>query len=206
MLYYRFSLEAALQGMTKNNPTEKQIEAKTSKATLKHAPEKIFIGTNIKNRFTSYIATTYRNMFSFWLLFVISKAFLAAFKHVPVCWKSIAWKLLLFWSFNTLPSKQILTQSQQQKPSSKRGNLLKANSRDCVSLLTICSMCKTLFEYFLVYYKRVFVYVFAMTTSFSMYLLSVLKRFQTLTYFYLLSVFYWVQKKPPEVLFKKGDF
>ena len=67
-------------------------------------------------------------------------------------------------------------------------------------------MPKTLFEYFLVYNKDVFVYFFALTTSFSMYLLPVLKRFQTLTYFYLLSALYLVQKKPPEVLFEKGVF
>ena len=37
MLYYHFSLEAVLQGMAKNNPTEKQIDTKIQ-ATLKHAP------------------------------------------------------------------------------------------------------------------------------------------------------------------------
>ena len=31
MLRYHFSLEAVLQGMAKNNPTEKQIEAKIIK-------------------------------------------------------------------------------------------------------------------------------------------------------------------------------
>ena len=31
MLRYHFSLEAVLQGMAKNNPTEKQIEAKIVK-------------------------------------------------------------------------------------------------------------------------------------------------------------------------------
>ena len=72
---------------------------------------------------------------------------------------------------------------------------LKANSKDCASLLTT----------FLVYYEHVFVYcnVFAATISFSIYLLSILNRSHTLIYFYLLSVLYWVQKKPPEVSFKK---
>ena len=37
MLCYHFSLQVVLQDMAKNNPTEKQIEAKI-KATLKHAP------------------------------------------------------------------------------------------------------------------------------------------------------------------------
>ena len=63
---------------------------------MKTDREKMFIGTNFKNRFTSYITTTYPNLFSFGLLSVISKAFLADFEHGPVCWKSIAQKLLLF--------------------------------------------------------------------------------------------------------------
>ena len=37
MLCYNFSLEAFLQGMAKNNPTEKQIDAEMQ-ATLKHGP------------------------------------------------------------------------------------------------------------------------------------------------------------------------
>ena len=37
MLCYYFSLEAVLQGMAKNNPTEKQIDAEMQ-ATLKHGP------------------------------------------------------------------------------------------------------------------------------------------------------------------------
>ena len=35
MLWYYFSLEAVLQGMAKNNPTEKQIDAEIQ-ATFKH--------------------------------------------------------------------------------------------------------------------------------------------------------------------------
>ena len=37
MLCYYFSLEAVLQGMAKNNPDEKQTDAKIQ-VTLKHAP------------------------------------------------------------------------------------------------------------------------------------------------------------------------
>ena len=83
---------------------------------------------------------------------------------------------------------------------------LKTNSRDCASLRTTCSISKTLFKCFLVYYEHVFVYcdVFVVTISFSMYLLSILNRFHTFIYFYLLSVLHWVQKKSPEVFFKKG--
>ena len=36
MLCYYFSLEAVLQGVAKNNPTEKQIDAEIQ-ATLQHA-------------------------------------------------------------------------------------------------------------------------------------------------------------------------
>ena len=95
-----------------------------------------------------------------------------------------------------MPSKQILKLVAET---------LKANSRDCASLLTICSMSKTLFKCFLVYYEHIFVYcdVFATTSSFSMYLLSIVNRFHTLIYFYLLKVLYCVQKKPPQVYFKK---
>ena len=37
MLCYYFSLEAVLQGMAKNNPTEKEIDPEMQ-ATLKHGP------------------------------------------------------------------------------------------------------------------------------------------------------------------------
>ena len=37
MLCYYFTLEAVLQGVGENNPTEKQIDAEIQ-ATLKHAP------------------------------------------------------------------------------------------------------------------------------------------------------------------------
>ena len=81
---------------------------------------------------------------------------------------------------------------------------LLANSRDCASLLTTCSISsKTLFKLFLVYYEHVFVYcdVFAVTICFTMSLLSILNIFHNLIYFHLLSVLYWVQKKPPEMFF-----
>ena len=67
-------------------------------------------------------------------------------------------------------------------------------------------MYKTLFECFLVYYEHVFVYVFAVATAFFMSLLPILNRFQTLIYFYLLSVLYWVyfvQRHPLKKLLSK---
>ena len=87
MLCYHFSLEAVLQSMAKNNPTENKSKQKFESDIKAHMntdrKENVkFIVTNFKDRFASYIATTYPNMFS-----VISKFFAADFEHVFVCWK-----------------------------------------------------------------------------------------------------------------------
>ena len=48
MLCYHFPLEAVLQGVAKNKPTEKQIDAEIQ-TTLKHAPaRKLAEGKNVK--------------------------------------------------------------------------------------------------------------------------------------------------------------
>ena len=54
-----------------------------------------FIVTNFKDRFTSYITTTYPNMFSLGLS-VISKIFVAYLSRCLFAEKDIAQKLLLF--------------------------------------------------------------------------------------------------------------
>ena len=54
-----------------------------------------FIVTNSKDRFTSYITTTYPNMFSLGLSF-ISKVFVADLSMCLSAGKDIAQKLLLF--------------------------------------------------------------------------------------------------------------
>ena len=54
-----------------------------------------FIVTNFKDRFTSYITTTYPNMFSLRLP-VISKVFVADLNMCLFAGKDIAQKLLLF--------------------------------------------------------------------------------------------------------------
>ena len=54
-----------------------------------------FIVTNLKDRFTSYITTTYPNMFSLGLS-VISKVFLADLSMCLFAGKDIVQKLLLF--------------------------------------------------------------------------------------------------------------
>ena len=54
-----------------------------------------FIVTNSKDRFTSYITTTYPNMFSL-RLSVISKVFVADLNMCLFAGKDIAQKLLLF--------------------------------------------------------------------------------------------------------------
>ena len=68
---------------------------------------------------------------------------------------------------------------QTNNYSKSAAETLKASSRDCASLLTACSMFSG------IYYEHVFVYcdVFAVTISFSMYLLSILHRFHTLSTF-----------------------
>ena len=54
-----------------------------------------FVVTNFKDRFTSYITTTYSNMFSLGLS-VISKVFVADLSMCLFAEKGIAQKLLLF--------------------------------------------------------------------------------------------------------------
>ena len=46
------------------------------------------------------------------------------------------------------PGNNLITQSRQQKAWNKMWNLLKVNSRDCVSLLTNCNISKTFFQVF----------------------------------------------------------
>ena len=137
-------------------------------------------------------------MFYFGLSSVISKVFIPDFEHVIVCWKRYSTKTIVI-----LILKYLVQQTNTYSKSA--AETLKANSRDCASLLTTCSMSKTLFECFLVYYEHVFVYcdVFAVKISFLRFLSSTLNRLHTLIYFYLLSDLYWVQKKPPEVFFRK---
>ena len=53
------------------------------------------VTTNFKDRFTSYIITSYRNMFSLGLS-VISKVFVADLSTCLLTGKDIAQKLLLF--------------------------------------------------------------------------------------------------------------
>ena len=134
----------------------------------------------------------YRLLFVRFLLLTLSMWFF-------FCWKRHSTKTVVLLFLRYL--------AQQTNTYSKSAaETLKANCKDCASLWTTCSMSKTFFKCFLVYYEHAFVYcdVFVVKISFSMYLLSVLNRFHTLTYFYLLSVLYWIQKKPPEVFFKKG--
>ena len=118
-------------------------------------------------------------MFSFGLSSLISKVFVADFEHVFVCWKRYSTKTIVVLILKYL--------AQQTNTYSKSAaETLKANSRDCASLLTTCSMSKTLFKCFLVYYEHVFVYcdVFAVTISFLRFLLSILKRSWSTFIFY----------------------
>ena len=111
-------------------------------------------------------------MFSFGLSSVISKVFVADFEHMFFCWKRYSTKTIAVLILKYL--------AQQTNTYSKSAaETLKASSRDCASLLTACSMFSG------IYYEHVFVYcdVFAVTISFSMYLLSIFNRFHTLSTF-----------------------
>ena len=127
---------------------------------------------------------------------------------IPICF-FLDYRLLFLWllmmtlsmfffgwkrhSKSTIVAVILNNFAQQTNTYSKSAaETLRANSKNCTSLLTTCSMSKTLF-------KR-----FAATISCSMYLLAILNVFHSLIYFYLLSALYWVQKKPRKVFFKKG--
>ena len=117
-------------------------------------------------------------MFSFGLSSVISKFFVADFEHVFFCWKRHSTKTIV-----VLIPRYLAQQTNTY--SNSAAETLKASSRDCASLLTTCSRSISLFKCFLVYYEHVLVYcdVFAVTISFSMYLLSIFNRFHTLSTF-----------------------
>ena len=136
-----------------------------------------FIVTNYKIDLYHKLQLPIRMCFFFELSSVISKFFVADFEHVFFGWKRPSTKTIV------LILKYLAQQTNTYSKSA--AETLKANSRDCASLLTTCSMSKTLFKCFLVYYEHVFVYcdAFAFTIPFSMYLLSILNRFHTLSTF-----------------------
>ena len=89
-------------------------------------------------------------MFPFGLSPVTSKVFVADFEHVLVYWKR--------YSTNTIVVLILKYLAQQTNTYSKSAaETLKANSRDCASLLSTCSTSKTLLKCFLVYYEHVLV-------------------------------------------------
>ena len=104
-------------------------------------------------------------------LFWLSSIFVADFENVLFCWKRYSTKTTVVLILKYL-AQQTNTYSESV------AETLKADSRDCASLLTTCCMSKALLKCFLVYFEHVVVYcdVFAVTTSFSMYLLYLLFR------------------------------
>ena len=80
-------------------------------------------------------------MFSFGLSSVISKVFVADFEHVFFCWKRHSTKTIFVLILKYLAQ-------QTNTYSNLAAGTLKANSRDCASLSTTCSMYKTLFKCF----------------------------------------------------------
>ena len=136
-------------------------------------------------------------MFSFGLSSVICKVFVADFEHVFFCLKRHSTKTIVVVILKYLAQ-------QRNTYSNSAVETLKGNSRDWGSLLTTCSTSKTLFKCFRC--------TMNMPLFTAMFLLSrflfwcIYCQFWTdshLIYFYLLSVLYWVQKKPPELFFKK---
>ena len=92
-------------------------------------------------------------MFSLGLSFVIFKVFVADIEHVSFCWKRYITKTIVVLILKYL--------AQQTKSYSKpAAETLKAESRDCASLLTTCGMSKTLFKCFLVYELSLFTAMF----------------------------------------------
>ena len=131
-------------------------------------------------------------MFSFGLSSVISKVCIDDFE------KRYSTKTIVVLILKYL--------AQQTNTYSKSAaETLKANCRDCASLWTTCSMSKTLFKCFLVYYEHVFVYcdVFVVTISFSMYLLSILNRFHTLSTFICFQFCLESRRSPQRCSLKK---
>ena len=176
MLCYQFPLEALLQDMAKNNPNKKQIEAKETAPAWILTEEKMqSILLQITRIDLHHKLQLLIRMFSFGLSSV-TKVFFADFEHVLFCWKRYSTKTIV------LILKYLAQQTNTYSKSSVE--TLKANSKDCASLLKTCSISKTLFKCFLVNYEHVFVYcdVFAVTIYFSMYLLSIFNRFHTLIY------------------------
>ena len=141
-------------------------------------------------------------MFSFGLSSVISKVFVADFEHV------FFFLLEKAQQQNTI-AVQILKYLAQQTNtySNIDAETLKANSKDCASLLTTCSMSKTLFKY-RVYYEHAFVYcdVSAVTISFLIHLLSILNRFHTLSTFVCYQFCIESRRSPKGVLQNYGIF
>ena len=111
-------------------------------------------------------------MFSFGLSSVISKVFVADFEYVFSCWKRHSTKTIL-----VLILKYLAQQTNTYSISAVE--ILRANSRYCSSLLITCSMSKTLFKRF----RCAMNMPLFVTISFSMYLLSILNRFHTLSTF-----------------------
>ena len=137
-------------------------------------------------------------MFSFGLSPVVSKAFIADFEHGFFCWKRYSTKPVVVLIVKYL--------AQQTKTYSKSSvETPKANSRDCASLLTTCSISKTLFKCFLVTMNMsLFTAMFLLLPFiFRCIYCQFSTDFTPWSTDLLLSVFHWVEKKPPDVFFKK---
>ena len=136
-------------------------------------------------------------MFSFGLSSVTSKVFVDDFEHVFDCWEiyKITTIVVLILCCSNFPSQQIFTQRQWQKPENKMWHLLKANSRDCVSLLTTCNMSKTLFKCFsgVLWTCLCLLWCLYFYNFFLMSLLAILSRFHSLIYFFCYQLYTYIK-------------
>ena len=136
----------------------------------------------------------YRLLFVRFLLLTLSMWFF-------FCWKRHSTKIVVLLFLRYL--------AQQTNTYSKSAaETLKASSRDCASLLTACSMSKTLFNFFLVYTINMSLFTVMFLLLRYLFRCIYCQFYTDFTPYLLLSVISfvlspWVQKKPPEVVFLK---
>ena len=132
---------------------------------------------------------------------VISKVFVADFDHELLCWKRYSTKIIVVLILK-YPAQQTNTYSNSATKN------LKQNVKSVIALLysqlvTCLRLCSSVF---LVYHEHVFVYcdVFVFTIFFFSVFIVNFKQMSPLDLLLSVISFVWVQKKPPEVFFKKA--
>ena len=138
-------------------------------------------------------------MFSFGLSSVIYQVFVTDFEHVFFCWKRHSTKTIVVLIL------KYLTQ-QTNTCSNSAAETLKANSKDCSSSLTTCSMSQTLFKCFrctmnMLLFTAMFL---LLRFLFLMLLLPILNRFHTLSTFICYQFYIEFRRSHQRCSLKKG--